>query len=369
MKIGIITFHASFNYGSMLQAWALQTFLQKAGHVVEIINYRSKRQKTMYHYPLSLYPLRLLLRTCKRLFVAPQNIIPLCDKWHLFDSFLNNQMNLTKEYNTEQSLYNAQFEYDVIITGGDQIWNVGAYDFSTAYFADFVSPEVKRIAYSPSLGPNPEKLDKLILKKYIPKYDAISLRELRAKSYLEEIGIAKDIRLVLDPTMLLHKDDYMSFVGSEPLIKDKYLYYYTPGYRSEFIDHALNIAEKHNLKFVIDYPLPSQKRKKYPSVEVVLRTGPAEFLNLIYYSEIVCGASFHLMVFSILFEKNFYCINGDIDSRMNNLMNIAGLTRRIVSVNDFPDEYDSSDIDYKEVKMNLMEIRKQSEEFLLSSIG
>ena len=266
-------------------------------------------------------------------------------------------------------MQDAKFEYDAIITGGDQIWNARAYDFSTAYFADFVSPEMKRIAYSPSLGPNPEMIEASILKSYISNFDAISLREQRAKTYLEQICSAQNIKLVLDPTMLLHKYDYMSFVGNEPLVKDKYLYYYTPGYRPEFIDHALNIAAKHGLKFVTDYPLPYQIRKKYPSVEVVLGIGPAEFLNLIFFSEIICGASFHLMAFSILFEKNFYCINGDIDSRMNNLMNIVGLTRRIISVNDTPDKYDSSDIDYKEVKMNLTEIRKQSEEFLLSSIG
>lgn len=53
MHIGIITFHASFNYGSMLQAYALQTFLTKQGHKVEIVNYRTLRQKKGYPKPLN----------------------------------------------------------------------------------------------------------------------------------------------------------------------------------------------------------------------------------------------------------------------------------------------------------------------------
>ena len=93
MKIGIITFHASFNYGSMLQAWAMQTYMENLGHVVEIVNFRSKAQKNMYHRPIDSSSLINILSGFKRMLLHPSSILPLNKKWKLFDDFLNSQRN------------------------------------------------------------------------------------------------------------------------------------------------------------------------------------------------------------------------------------------------------------------------------------
>ena len=122
MRIGTISFHASFNYGSMLQAWALQTYLEKEGHQVEIINYRSWYQKAHYAKPFDVSSPFSMMASLKRLFLAPSSFPHLYSKWNLFNDFLNQHLHITKEYHTFHQLKKANFNYDLVITGSDQIW-------------------------------------------------------------------------------------------------------------------------------------------------------------------------------------------------------------------------------------------------------
>lgn len=331
MKIGIITFHAAHNYGSMLQAYALQTYLERQGHKVEIINFRTPKQKSIYAKPLSWEDMPHIKQSIKRLLLDPYSIKDLNKKWHLFETFLTNFLNLTKEYNTVEELKDASFDYDYIVTGSDQIWNTKAMDFSEAYFATFA--KTKKIAYAPSMGPEPESQDVSYVKSLLKDYLAVSVREKRTKNFLENNDIYKPVELVLDPTMLLDAEDYKSLFVKDPLIKGKYIFYYTPGgIRPEFMRIAQEIGKKYKLPIITDGTYYPKEMNEFSDMQQYKAVGPSEFLNLVKNAEIVCGASFHLMVFAILFKKQFYCINGDIDSRMNNLMNIMGMEDKIVSV-------------------------------------
>lgn len=333
MKIGIITFHAAHNYGSMLQAYALQTYLERQGHKVEIINFRTSGQKSMYSKPISYGNLHQIKQSVKRLLFDSLSIKALNKKWHLFEQFLSTYLNITKEFNTLEELRKAKFDYDYIITGSDQIWNTKAKDFSEAYFATFT--QTKKIAYAPSMGPDPESQDANYVKSLLKDYTAVSVREERTKSFLENNGIFKPVELVLDPTMLLDAKDYESLFSQEPLIKGKYIFYYTPGgIRPEFMRIAQALGKKYKLPVITDGTYYPKEMKEFSEIQQYKAVGPSEFLNLVKNAEIVCGASFHLMVFSILFQKNFYCINGDVDSRMNNLMKIFDLSNHIISCRD-----------------------------------
>lgn len=335
MKIGIITFHAAFNYGSMLQAYALQTFLERQGHDVEIVNFRPEIQKQGYPKPIDLTNKKNIKKSIKRLLLAPQTIAPLNKKWHLFDAFLHQHLHLTKEYTTLDELKAADFDYDVLITGSDQIWNTKAFDFSEAYFGTFVNDNTKKIAYAPSMGPSPETQDVNYLKTLLQGYRTVSVREERTKHFIVDNGIFKDVEVVLDPTMLLEGSDYDSLYDKEPLVKGDYVFYYTPGgVRHEFLSEAAKIGKEMGLPVICDACYQPGDLNRYDNVKPYIPTGPSEFLNLIKNAKIVCGASFHLMVFSILFNKDFYCMNGDVDSRMNNLMNVCCCEDRIWSIVD-----------------------------------
>ena len=336
MKIGIITFHASFNYGSMLQAWALQTFLEKQGHEVKIFNYRQKSQKTGYDKPITFSSLPNVKRSVKRILLAPATIGSLYRKWNLFDRFMQRWLNLTEEYNTLDELKQAHFGLDVLITGSDQIWNTTVFDFSEAYFGTFVDGNTMKIAYAPSMGPTPESQDVAYLKKLLNGYKAVSVREERTRNFLEDNSICGNVCVVLDPTMLLDAADYNVLYDKKPLIDGQYVFYYTPGFgpRHEFIREAAYIGKQLGLPVVCDNCYTPGALRGYYNVHPHVATGPAEFLNLVKNATVVCGASFHLMVFSIIFHKDFYCMNGDVDSRMNNLMKTLCLEDRIWSITD-----------------------------------
>lgn len=333
MKIGIITFHAAFNYGSMLQAWALQTYLERQGHKVEIVNFRPKRQKQVYHKPVSFNNLRSSFQSVKRMLLAPSTIPSLNKKWHMFDEFMHNYLNLTKEYSSVENLVKAHFDYDILITGSDQIWNTQTFDFSEAYFGTFVNPKTRKIAYAPSMGPNPESQNIDYIKHLLNGFSSVAVREERTKNFIVQNGIYDNVEVVLDPTMLLEERDYNVLIDQPPLYDKDYLFYYTPGgVRHEFLSEASHIGTRLGLPVVCENVYNPGDLKAYSNVIPFAAVGPREFLNLVKNAKVVCGASFHLMVFSLLFHKEFYCMNGDVDSRMNNLMKICGTENRIWSV-------------------------------------
>lgn len=361
MKIGIITFHAAFNYGSMLQAYALQTFLEKQGHQVEIINFRPEIQKKGYPKPLKWKDNGNIILSLKRIIFTPVDVCKLYRKWNFFNSFLHKYLHITKEYTSLNELREHSFDIDLLITGSDQIWNTDAFDFSEAYFGKFVSDKTVKIAYAPSMGPEPESQNVSYLKKLLQGYSAVSVREERTKQFLVSNHIYNNVDVVLDPTMLLKESDYDSLYDKRPLVEGDYIFYYTPGgARHEFLKIADKLGDKYKMRVIVENSYTPGDLKMYHHIRSYSVVGPSEFLNLVKNAKIVCGASFHLMVFAIIFNKNFFCINGDVDSRLNNLMKITGNQDRIIST--------QSSINIPKTESRLQELRKHSECFLLDSM-
>ena len=137
MKIGIITFHASENCGSMLQAFALQYILEnKYGCDVEIINFSSKGQRQLY----SLWDTKLRPRILKSNLRKLPYWKELRRMKNDYKQFALENFNVTdKTYKRNQELYELDGIYDMVITGGDQVWNIRCRDTDLAYFLNFIS--------------------------------------------------------------------------------------------------------------------------------------------------------------------------------------------------------------------------------------
>lgn len=363
MKIGIITFHASFNYGSMLQAWALQTYLERQGHEVQIVNYRSKVQRLTYHKPLDFHNLENSLSSCKRLLLYPSSIKPLNKKWHLFDDFLHQEFHLTGEVHTVKELEKSDFNFDLLICGSDQIWNTNAPDSDEAYYGNWFKG--RKISYAASFGQYPEKINMDFVKSQLKNFQALAVREEQTKNKIEESGLANNIQVVCDPTLLLSANTYETLIKDKPLIKGKYIFFYTPvGLPYEYFAIADYLAEQTGMEVFTEKAYYPRDLKNYPHIHEYLPTGPKEFLNLVKNATIVCGGSFHLQVFSILFHKDFYCINGDKDARTNNLLRICGLEDRIISLNK-PDISCISRVEnWHQVDEKIEKIKKSSREWI-----
>lgn len=363
MNVGILTFHASHNYGSMLQAYALQRILDKIGVDNEIINFRTDIQKSLTPPPISLSHPRSSALTCLK---NPTRTWMLLKKYHRFEQFLNTFLNTSKELHSAKEIedYVRLRQFDAIITGSDQIWNPACWDFDMSYLIDF-DYGGKRIAYAPSLGSHPEDItnnDMNMLIKALERYDSLSTRESRGQNFLSQF-INREIKAVLDPTMLLDKTDYMEIANVRIPVKEPYIFYYTPREESGFFRKAREFAQKQGIKILV-----TQSYEEYCGDNVVkmLDCGPREFLSIIKNATLCIGNSFHLLAFSLIFLREFILLSNETDSRMMNILSLVGLTDRLI-VGDASISYNDQ-IDFGAVLKKLSSLKDESMRYLENAL-
>ena len=364
-KVGIITFHASHNYGSMLQAYALQKKVERMGYYCEIINFRTERQKQFYK---PIWKHGSFYNRIKRFVLSLLYIKQIYKKYDLFERFLKEELLLSaKEYCTLDELYKEKFNYDYFISGSDQIWNTLILDFDWAYFLPFVK-NAKKIAYAPSMGPSPEltipeSLYKI--KSLLKMYDAVSIREQRTSVFLSD-NLGEKYPVVLDPTLLLEPEDWDEMAGAVPLVPGDYCFCYSPWMNEKVLDIAFKWANKYNMKVVVSKPFTYFStmihwRKSYMYISV----GPKEFLNLCKYAKMVCCDSFHAVVFSIYLKTPFLTLNGMDDARISNLLSLTGLTNRSV---DLSSNLEDNNIDFELALNKISYSRLISDDWLRTAL-
>lgn len=365
-KGAIITFHASHNYGSMLQAYALQKALESIGEYCEILNFRTIRQKKFYE---PIWRQGTLYERFKRFVLLLPFRKDIKIKYERFESFIIEELCLSsKEYNSLLDLSAEVFKYDYYISGSDQIWNTLILDFDWAYFLPFVKNS-KRIAYAPSLGPTPELTsteNEIKIRTLLDTYDAISVREKRTAVYFKKL-MDNDFPVVLDPTLLLSRNDWENFAGDEPLIKGDYCFCYSPWMNEKVLTLANKWATNKDIQIVVSKPFIYLSSKiRWRNVTTYLPVGPKEFLNLCKFAKIVCCDSFHAVVFSILFHTPFFALDGMEDARISNLLNITGMASRSVREGQVLED---SVIDFNSALSKISSYRVDSIEWLKNALN
>lgn len=364
-KVGIITFHASHNYGSMLQAYALQKKVERMGFYCEIINFRTVRQKEFYK---PIWKHGSFYNRIKRFVLLLLYIKQIYKKYNLFERFLKEELQLSaKEYCTLDELYKENFNYDYFISGSDQIWNTLILDFDWAYFLPFVK-DAKKIAYAPSMGPSPELTmpeNLYKIKSLLKMYDAVSVREQRTSLYFSD-NFGMKYPVVIDPTLLLKPKDWEDLADSTPLIYGDYCFCYSPWMNEKVLELAFTWANKNNIKVVVSKPFTYLSTMiKWRKSCMYISVGPKEFLNLCKYAKMVCCDSFHAVVFSIYFKTPFLTYNGMDDARISNLLSLTGLTNR--SVNHSSDIEDNG-IDFDLALNKISSMRSISDDWLRTAL-
>ena len=321
-KIGCLTFHSSYNYGSALQAYALQTVFCKLTGEVEykIINYRTLTQKKLYENCFeknnfkSLYQRMFLLGKKKQIY----------KKENLFESFFSKELMLTKEVSNAYDLKNVSLDFDSFIVGSDQIWNLYAKDFDWVYFLEFTGSSNK-YAYSVSCGPIMKQIPLMYIERItsdLNSFRMLSVRDERSYSLFSSIVSNKDISINIDPTLLLEKGDWLKLIQDADITvpKEKYILFYDLSRDKKNWKLAKKCAKKMGLKLLItSVPFP----RTIPEIFGTLQkfdVGPKEFLLLLLKSEFVITSSFHGTIFSFLFRKRFATIVRDGDNRLSYLM-------------------------------------------------
>lgn len=338
-SVGILTFHASHNYGSMLQAYALQQVIACMGYNCEIINFRPQRQKQMFRPD---YCTGNLTERLKRLIVQYPHIKETWRKYELFEKFLQNDLILSEqEYGTVEELKQGNLKYDYYISGSDQIWNTDCFDFDMAYYLPFVRSG-KLIAYAPSMGPTPENSKHLDIDitSLLERYDKISVREPRTARFIQE-RYNKKVSIVLDPTLLLPNRKWEALIASKPIIDGDYIFLYSPKFNSfeNVYKLAEDISTRYGMKVILSR---SHKylcdKKRWKRFNIKADIGPKEFLNLIKNAQLVCCDSFHAVVFSIILQVPFLAMDGINDSRISHLLKMTGLENRSIDADESIDD-------------------------------
>lgn len=316
MKIGLYTIHASHNVGAMLQAYALTTLLQKRGAEVELVNMYPKAEELQNHHRTKGAFMHNLMREA---YLLTHPAIRKMEK--NFDAF-HEQMPLSKRFLSKKEYMETPNHYDLHLVGSDQVWNLQkGFDFSEFYYLDYLPEGSRKAAYGSSFGTITGITGIGMASRALKSFDKLSVREDTAVDFVKSLT-GKSCAHVVDPTLLLTKDEWNEILEEEPFVKGKYIFFY--GVNSDAKTWEMIKLAKEKLGIpVVGYPgpiIPKYKFDKY-----VLNGGPKQFVNLIKNAGLVITSSFHGLAFSVNYGKKFMLVRyGERMGRMSSLMRLVG---------------------------------------------
>jgi hypothetical protein len=374
MKIGIFTLPLHTNYGGILQAYALQTVLEREGHHVEVIDVEPPASNRW------LMPLHFLKRLLVKIFFR---------RGYIFAEQRNKEdQKIIRRYTGEfisryihQRLFRTLYDittddYDAIVVGSDQIWR-------KPYFLGVISKNVadeflaftdgwnlKRLAYAASFGVDYceyTEAEILEMSKCAKTFDAISVREDSGVKLCKDV-LGVEAKHVLDPTMLLDRSDYIKLIETSGIGKSRgdlfaYVLDSTTG-KKDLVNRVA--ADKKLIPFEVHNP---KVYDTYSEAEERVQPPVEEWLRAFYDAEFVVTDSFHACAFSIIFGKPFIAV-GNAErgmARFQSLLKMFNLeSHLLLNINDY-----CSDADYsvsEDSEQRLVEFREYSMNFIRSSL-
>ena len=339
MKVGIITIHNSPSYGACLQTFALWKYISGIGVDCEVIDLRRPTHLD-YKYSRHFHPMRAqavswkgqMMSYMQRMINYIRKNSSQSIKYQRFEEF-NNQIRFSKRYRGLDELYVNPPQYDVYITGSDQVWNPMQPYCMEPYFLTFVNnPDSVKISYASSIGLadlRPNEKEKFA--SWLESYDAIGVREVAAQKLLATFS-SKPTTRVLDPTFLLKRECWES-IAVVPELKRPYILLFTLSYHPRLIRLVHEMSKKTNSLLVII--APDSNHLEQVDCVVVNDAGPKEFLGYIKDAVMIVTDSFHGTVFSMLVGRgNFYSYigkNNKKGSRIIDLLKLFNLENHLLS--------------------------------------
>lgn len=380
--VGIITTFRQPNFGSVLQAYALQRVINKAGYESKIIDYYypnnfhwnrglqwGRKQKRTLNDTLRTIVISIL----REIGIRPKS------KMKLLNKFIKEEMKCTKPYKTYEELHTHPPLFDIYVSGSDQIWNPNTMYGDMSYMLDFAPIGRKKISYSSSFSC--DTIPQMYLNDYrrnLANYSAISVREKNGIRIIKEITGRTDTKLVLDPTLLLDKKDWdkLANKAKELDIPSKYIlcyklaYTYNPDYK---MNELLSLLQK-------EYDLPILSFTEMPTWEggklLFLsdrhyNIGNYEFLNIFRNAEVIATSSFHGTAFAINYAKPFLALTdgkSNSDDRIRSLLKFTDLTPQLVTTETVLNGDINPNYDFSRAQEKLGQLRKASLGFLLHNL-
>lgn len=360
-NIATITFHRAINYGALLQVYALQKKIEELGGNCTVLDYRNEILEDK-HKKKEISGCKSL-KDIIRYYLLYRNSNKKHDK---FRRFSNKYLELSSPMYSKEDLIKNESKYDLFITGSDQVWNYKINGMDTAYFLDFVKNESKKQSYAASFGLSEIPLEyQQAYKDLLSDFDSILIREKQGAKLIKEL-LSKESAVVLDPTMLLSKEQWLTLSNNVQSSNDKYILVYAFGGSRNIKDLALNISHKTGYKI---YWI-SNTYKYNSRIRFIKSAGPEEFLYLFNNAEYIITNSFHGTAFSINFNKQFFtellAESTGVNSRLEDILELFNLEQRRVLSSDA--SIIESRINYETVNAKLEEERVKSISLLKDTI-
>lgn len=351
MNIGILTFHRAYNYGAVLQAYALKTVINDMGVNAEIVDYICPQVDIDHHPKYTIKKFGFLKAAIKFYgrFV----------KSFAFEKFKKEKLCTGKEY-TADTIKEAIKDFDLFITGSDQIWSDKFSGFDKTFLLDFIDDKTKKYSYAASFGFSEfPQGTKEIYSKYLSEFMNISVREQSAVEMLKsECSLNASVNL--DPTLILGADKWKSF-AKKPDINKKYILIYTIQPPVNLIKYAKILAEKTGCELIY----LSNSYKEYREIKHIRLVSPEEYVGWFANAEYVLTNSFHGTAFSLIFNKNLVAeikTQRSINTRSRDVLKLCGLENRILDGE--YDKFELCDIKWDEVNSKLNEKKEESLSYL-----
>ena len=294
-KVGIITFLHNDNFGSALQAYALQRTVRDLGFECEHLDYNPDRTEKIRNLLKSGNNLKLVLEGIRKKQVrADQSGAR--RKSRAIPAFYEKNMQLSERCRNRQELKNAAGGCDLLLCGSDQIWN--PVWLNPAYFLTFAGKEKVKIAYAASLGVRqlPKEAKIRMIRRWTKDFRAVSVREQEGADLLERMtGRKADV--MPDPVCLLSRDEWNEIAGAAPA-GEPYLLCYFIGENREYWEHVRELQKETGFRVLV---LPVTAESYHSGFELLDGAGPEEFIAAVRDAACFCTDSFHGLVFGTIF--------------------------------------------------------------------
>lgn len=342
MKIGLLTFHDTNNWGSYLQTYGLYKKICDLGYECDVIDYQCesiRKREVPTSFTFTFNPKQLLLEILLKPAIRR--------KYRNLHDFLHKNMTLS-EIVVRENVKCVSDKYDKFFVGSDIVWGMDIIAKDTTYFLDFIQDNNKKYAFASSIGNPWTDEDKLLIKPYLNTFKSIAVRENESADWVEEL-ISKRPKVVCDPTMLIEPCEWVK-LASDIYNGKKYVLVYFPTEAN--IKDAISYSKHHGIScYVINLSLPLK------GVTNVNPVTMGDFLSLFLNATFVFTGSYHGMLFSIYFNREFAYYNRAHKSRMNTLAQKLGVLDRDGNENDVAN---MNPIDYNKVNEAVNSYRSYS---------
>lgn len=320
MKAIIVTTQYVNNYGAVLQAVGFHRFLNKCSWPHEFLNQISKDSKIYASvFPFHRGSIYNVLTNIRRLPHAKETKRRLTR----FEDFRKKFIPQTMQYESQQQVIDADLDYDLYITGGDQMWNRSCLN-RPVNLLQFGNEKSPRISYSTSIGSakfNDEEQKYLF--DTLNRYNEISLRECTACDTLSSV-LTTAVRCDIDGSFLIASDEWDEMsCFDEKRYPGEFILVYELLQHPDLEKAISALKEKYHLPVVL---ITVNSKPGIKADYVVRDAGPSEFLGFFSHARAVATTSFHGTCFSVIYKKQFISLIRESEQRINNMLDKFGLT-------------------------------------------